>query len=105
MTKVADDRPSAQVMSTATIWAFSTGPPSSRPSVLTVGERPGRPGGEDAGQDRPQRAADAVDAEGVQRIVVPEPRLQRRAGQEADDAHGHAHQQGGHRRARSRRPA
>ena len=34
------------------------------------------PGGEDAGQDRAQRAADAVDAEGIERIVVAERRFE-----------------------------
>ena len=44
------------------------------------------PGGEHAGQDGPQRAADAVDAEGVERVVVAELALERRAGEEADHA-------------------
>ena len=58
---------------------------------------PAGPSGEDAGQHGTQRAADAVDAEGVQRVVVAEPILQRGAGQAADDAGGRAHQQGRHR--------
>ena len=63
--------------------------------------------GEDAGQNGAQRAADAVDAEGIQRIVVAELRLELRAGEEADDARGDAHRQRGHRlhEARGRRDA
>ena len=42
--------------------------------------------GEDAGQDGADEAADAVDAEGVERVVVAERALQPRHRPEADDA-------------------
>ena len=38
--------------------------------ALAVVDVPAGPRGKDAGQDRTQRAADAVHAEGIQRIVV-----------------------------------
>ena len=43
-----------------------------QPQRLALADIPDGPGGEDAGQDRPQRSADAVHAEGVQRVVVAE---------------------------------
>ena len=49
-----------------------------------------RCGGEDAGQDGAQRAADGVDAEGVERVVVAEHLLERGAEEERDDAGEHA---------------
>jgi hypothetical protein len=54
-------------------------------------------GGEHAGQDRAQRAADAVHAEGVERVVVAEGVLELRAGEEADDAGRGAHRDRRHR--------
>ena len=59
---------------------LSSEPPSSRPSSLPSPAGAGGPGGEDAGQQRPQRAGDAVHAEDVERIVVAEIDLQPRAG-------------------------
>ena len=47
-------------------------------------------GGEEAGHERAQRAADAVNAEGVERVVVLEHRLQLGAGEERHDAGEHA---------------
>ena len=53
-------------------------------SSLPSPHGPGGPGGEHAGQDRPQRSRHAVNAEDVQRVVVAEPGLHRGAGRIAD---------------------
>ena len=42
--------------------------------------------GEEAGEERAERAADGVHAEGVERVVVPEHGLELGAGEERDDA-------------------
>ena len=47
-------------------------PPSIRPSGWPWSTSLHGPRGEDAGQNRAQRAADAVHAEGVERVVVAE---------------------------------
>ena len=61
-------------MATAMIWADQHAAAFEQAERLAVGDSAaGGPGGEDAGQDRAQRSADAVDAEGVERIVVAEP--------------------------------
>ena len=65
---------------------------------LAALDGPGGPGGEDAGENGAQRAAHAVHAEDVERVVVAESRLYRRAGSVADRAAGHADHQRGHER-------
>ena len=74
-------------------------PPSIRPSFVAgpSADVPARPRGEHAGQDGPERSADAVDAERVERIVVAERRLELAAGKAADQAGDEAHDQRGHR--------
>ena len=50
--------------------------------------------GEDAGQERAERAADGVDAEGVERVVVAERVLELGAGEERNDTRQHADDHG-----------
>ena len=61
---------------------------SFKPSLISVG-------GEDAGEDRAQRSARAVHAEGIQRIVVAELALHRGHHEEAEDAGQETDQQRG----------
>ena len=66
-----------QVTTTATIWPLSTVPPSMQAELVPdapLADVPGGPRRKHAGQDRTQRAADAVHAERVERIVVAERR-------------------------------
>src|SRR2546423_3465938 len=51
-----------------------------------AGRLPDRGGGEDAGEERAGRAADAVHAEDVERIVIAAPELEFGAGPEAEGA-------------------
>ncbi len=60
----------AQVTATAIIWEIKTGPPSSKPKRLAIGKCPGGPGGKNSGKHGSQRAAYAMDAENVERIVI-----------------------------------
>ena len=61
--------------------------------------------GEDAGADRADDAADAVHAEHVERVVIAQRVLDRRAGDEAHDAGHEAEHDGAHRDRRSLPPA
>ena len=79
-----------QVTATAMIWEIRTGPPSSNPRGLPSVNAPWR-GFNNTGKQGAQRAAYAVHAENVERIVITEQGFDLCAGQEAQHAHGHAH--------------
>ena len=78
-----------------------------QPERLAVADQShvGCAGGEDAGQNRAQRAADAVNAERVERVVVAERRLELGAGEEADEPAAAPIANGRHRIAQSQPPA
>ena len=96
------------MIATAMIWAVSTVAAFQQAQRLVPGKGlggAGGPRGKNPRKDGPQSSPHAMHAEGVERVVVLEVRLKARAGQEADDADGHAHQQSGHGRDDTRRPA